>query len=307
MINEFINELYSLDGVYQDTNVAGIYEDIRLVPTSWVEYINTQRDSSVLELGSIKLKSGKNWILIVAAQKSAFFDQNSIIDRNGTMYVSRLAVDLAFIRPSNIEFFRRYSKVPFIAMVRDKNGYTRLLGNIDEPILLENSSFSVQGKNKASLLFAGRHKNPAEFVDAVDDAVALISSTKELIDRNTLIISEIEALLQVISGLKNMLLNYGSYSLRAFTYIFDNASAELIVNRKRIDLPDIDVSKNIEVLGASLNGISIHCKVVNSIGVIGDWDDCIVVKELGMYRAWFNPKTISFIDENIFKVLVKIY
>lgn len=328
MIRKIIDELYSLPDEHSAANAGGLLEDIRVCPTDWVERIEVPSSGSVLGPDAIVLKNGAYWIMLRAAYNSAELSCTGEETEHGTVWNVSLPFEIPKTRPSVTEWLRRYGNMPIVAIGVDRNGYGRLLGTKSEKMRMR---FGLgvgkrKSKNAVGVEIYGAMTVPGLFVDAIDETVAYISATADAVTyREEHIAQELSGLLARLSSLENGLAWVNSQMFKVYTVddtdrpqnghiaLPDDYSYNFDQGANLCYLYDLKKSnylgKNIEIIGAFLNGIYLKSVVSNLLPENDDTGafDCYVDIMNDETIVRFHSERVSLYDyKNIFHLIIKV-
>ena len=317
MILEKIGELFSLNDTYGEVNAGGIYGEVRLLPIDWVEKLDEPVDG-MLQAGGLVLKPNAYWIGVLAVDNGVNYNEKSITTEYGIAYEPTLRLELPKVRPSVVSWVREYAKVGFLAMFKDRNGYNRLVGTVEQPlnVLADMTTGMRAGKNFTALMMNCVMPRPSLFVDSMNEALAYISMTQD-INAMTQVLNNLPALMGRIAALEGQVakLNGIEYKLYSYyaglqivpLYPFMDGSEPLPIIRNGFYLTDwvtpINLAK-IDIFYCTLNGQVLKGKVVNMTEPWRDDIDYYIVSS-DPCMVLFNEDTVTLRPQDIVQILVR--
>ncbi len=268
MIVNDIDDFFSLPDVFQTVNAGGILEDIRVAPTAWVERIDLPLDSSVLADNAIVLKNNKYWVSLRAAHNTVEWTCTGEDTEHGEVFRNNMLFEMPKVRPSLLEWIKRYGNMNILVIAVDRNGYGRLLGTKTEAMRMRFAATSQgrKGKSKLNVEIFGNMLVPGYFISAMDETVAYISATQDTVSYTE---KSFESILNRLLALENGLAWVNGSMFRVYTIddssridteeapqdnlqVFDLLSLSCTI--KSLKKSDF-LNRNIEVIGAYLNGL----------------------------------------------------
>jgi hypothetical protein len=165
MIKGTFDDLTTLEGVTQESNVGGMLTDIRLCPADWIDEIIHRNGV----LSDIVLTAAGYWINIEAADNSVQWSCTKEESQNGPYYAHSLNFEKAKLTELLTKWITQYGHVPVVAFGIDRNGFGHLIGTADEYLNLGAALGTGRktGKNGATYDLSGLMTSPG-FTIAAD-------------------------------------------------------------------------------------------------------------------------------------------
>lgn len=290
MIKKEIETIYGMDEV-GGINAAGILEDLRFVPADWLDTVEAM--GSIVADGGLRLIGERRWINMRAAFDSARWMLSSEETEHGTLWKQTLRFDKTKNLPMMGEWLTKYAGVPLVFVGRDRNGFSRLIGTREQPML---GAFMVDvgqrpTQNKTMLDYAGVLTRQAGLmIGPYDDATSFYSANGGTTWSN---------LMERVAALESKTLWFQNTMFMVIEREFSRSEG---MEPQVLEVVDVPQFGSFKVLDCSLNGVAM------GVGThTGTFADMSVTAKSGNggLRIAFNAD-VTYVDLNIVRLLVQL-
>lgn len=117
-----------------DSNAGGIISEVKLVPTIWVQAVNSVIGDVRLPYGAIQLKQDFDWITIQIAMFSGRYTETTEDTVNGLKVIQLLTFENEKDDWQKAQFNLMTAETEWLALITDRNLNRRLVGTMETPL-----------------------------------------------------------------------------------------------------------------------------------------------------------------------------
>ncbi len=173
MFRNALNSVPGFESIDQQPNGGGLLSRIRLIPTDWVEQLDVSRlQDRQLQPGFLILRDDKLPVDVFFAHDSGSYTEEPADDVHTLSYRQSVSFQIPRDRPELPAWLDQLQDVTFLALIKDRNHYCRLLGTLDQPLRLGGGGFATSGrggKNGRTFSFQTISQTPSFFVAGIED------------------------------------------------------------------------------------------------------------------------------------------
>lgn len=281
--------MYGMDEV-GGINAAGVLEDLRFVPADWLDMVVSM--GSTVADGGLRLKPERRWINMRAAFDSAQWMLISEETEHGTLWKQTLRFDKTKNLPMMGEWLTKYAGVPLVFVGRDRNGFSRLVGTREQPML---GLFVVDvgqrpTQNKTTLDYAGVLTRQAGLlIGPFDDATSFYSANGG---------TAFGSLLDRVAALESKTLWFQNTMFMVIEREFSRSEG---VEPQVLEVVDVPQFGSFKVLDCSLNGVAMGVGTPS-----GSFADLSVTANGNTGLSVVFNADVTYVGLNIVRLLVQL-